>query len=137
MAQPEGTFGTTRSAVVSGTVKPAFFSRSEVPMAIRPHDMADLYLAPVALAVDSRIEDLGRLDKDQLEHKVAFQSDSQDYTPQLREQALIAAITSMINCHDWAFSWDSRGLRLTHEGHTFVLGVPTGFREYMDGSPRT
>ena len=106
-------------------------------MTIRPHDVADLYLAPVALAVDARIEDLGRLDNDQLEHKIAFLSDSQDYTPQLREQALIATITSLINCHDWEFSWDSRGLRLTHEGHTFVLGVPAGFREYIHGSPRT
>jgi hypothetical protein len=105
-------------------------------MTIRPHDVADLYLAPVVLAVDARIEDLGRLDKDQLEHKVAFQSDSHDYTPQLREQALITTITSMINCHGWEFSWDSRGLRLTHEGHTFVLGVPAGFREYIHGSPR-
>jgi hypothetical protein len=105
-------------------------------MTIRPHDVADLYLAPVALAVDARIEDLGHLDQDQLEHKVAFHSDSQDFTPQLREQALIATITSLTDCHGWEFSWDPRGLRLTHEGHTFVLGVPAGFREYIGGSPR-
>ena len=105
-------------------------------MTIRPHDVADLYLAPVVLAVDARIEDLGHLDPDQLEHKVAFQSDSQDYTPQLREQALIATITSLTDCHGWEFSWDPRGLRLTHEGHTFVLGVPAGFREYIHGRPR-
>jgi len=105
-------------------------------MTIRPHDVADLYLAPVALAVDARIQDLGLLDQDQLEHKVAFQSDSQDYAPELREQALIATITSIVDCHGWEFSWDPRGLRLTHEGHTFVLGVPAGFREYIRGNPR-
>jgi len=104
-------------------------------MAIRPHDVVDLYLAPVALAVDARIEELSHLDKDQLEHKVAFQSDSQDYTPQLRGEALITTITSMIECHGWQLSWDPRGLRLTHEEHTFVLGIPAGFRGYMDGSP--
>jgi len=105
-------------------------------MAIRPHDVPDLYLAPVTLAVDARIEDLGHLDQDQLEHKVAFQNDSQDFTPELREQALIATITSMIDCHGWELSWDPRGLRLTHEVHTVVLGVPAGFREYIHGRPR-
>lgn len=104
-------------------------------MAVRPHDIADLYLAPVALAVDARIEELGHLDADQLEHKVAFQSDAQDYTPGLRQEALIKTITSMIDCRGWKLSWDPRGLRLSHEGHTFVLGIPAGFREYLQGSP--
>jgi hypothetical protein len=104
-------------------------------MAVRPHDVADLYLAPVALALDARIEDLGHLEKDQLEHKAAFLSDSQDHTSALREEALIKTITSMIDCHGWELSWDPRGLRLSHEGHTFVLGIPAGFREYLYGSP--
>jgi hypothetical protein len=103
-------------------------------MVTRPHDIADLHLAPVVLAVDARIEELGHLDQDQLEHKVAFQNDSQDYTPQLREEALIRTITSLIDCHGWELSWDLRGLRLTHEAHTFVLGIPAGFREYIHGS---
>src|SRR6516164_171880 len=83
-----------------------FFSSLEVPMATRPHDVTDLYLAPVVLAVDARIEELGHLDPDQLEHKVAFQSDSQDYTPQMREEALIATITSLLDCHGWELRWD-------------------------------
>ena len=33
-------------------------------MATRPHDVTDLYLAPVRLAVDARIEKLGRVDKE-------------------------------------------------------------------------
>ena len=105
-------------------------------MATRPHDVTDLYLAPVVLAVDARIEELGHLDQDQLEHKVAFQSDSQDYTPQLREQALIRTITYMIDCHGWELSWDSRGLRLTHDAHTFVLGLPAVLVEYLEDSPQ-
>ena len=32
---------------------------TEVPLAARPHDVADLYLSPVVLAVDARIEELG------------------------------------------------------------------------------
>jgi len=105
-------------------------------MATRPHDVTDLYLAPVVLAVDARIEELGHLDEDQLEHKVAFQSDSKDYTPQMREEALIGTIMSLIDCHGWELRWDPRGLRLTHDAHTLVLGIPAGFREYIDGGPR-
>ena len=105
-------------------------------MATRPHDVTDLYLAPVLLAVDARIEELGHLDKDQLAHKVAFQSDAQDHTPRMREEALIKTITSLIDCHGWELSWDPRGLRLTHDVHTFVLGIPGGFREYTQGNPR-
>lgn len=113
-----------------------FFLYMEVPMATKPHDIADLYLAPVALAVDERIDELGHLDKDQLASKVAFQSDSQDFTRRMREEALIRTVRYLIDCHGWEFSWDSRGLRLTHDAHTFVLGIPAVFLEYLEDSPR-
>ena len=104
-------------------------------MATRPHDVTDLYLAPVVLAVDSRIEELGRLDKDRLAYEVALESDSPDFTRQMREEALIRAVTHLTDSHHWEFSWDPRGLRLTHDGHTFVLGIPAVFLEYLDASP--
>lgn len=100
-------------------------------MATRPHDVTDLYLAPVVLAVDARIEELGHLDKDQLAHKVAFQSDSQN-TRRVSEEALIGTVTYLIDCHGWEFSWDPRGLRLTHDAHTLVLGIPAVFLEYLE-----
>jgi len=105
-------------------------------MATRPHDMTDLYLAPVALAVDARIEELGRLDQERLAYEVALESDTPDFTRSMRQEALIRTITHLIDCHDWAFSWDPRGLRLTHEEHTFVLGVPPALVEYVEGSPQ-
>jgi len=43
-----------------------FSQCTEAAMATRPHDITDLYLAPVALAVDACIEELGNLDKDRL-----------------------------------------------------------------------
>ena len=104
-------------------------------MATRPHDVTDLYLAPVVLAVDSRIEELGRLDKAGLAYEVALESDSPDFTRQMREEALIRAVTHLIDAHHWEFSWDPRGLRLTHDGHTFVLGIPAVFLEYLDAGP--
>ena len=49
-------------------------------MATRPHDLTDLYLSPVVLAVDARIEELGHLSKDQLNYEVALESGSPDFT---------------------------------------------------------
>ena len=105
-------------------------------MATRPHDLTDLYLAPVVLAVDARIEELGQLDKDRLTYEVALESDSPDFTRKLREEALIRTITHLTDTHDWQFSWDPRGLCLTHETHTFVLGIPAVFLEYLADSPK-
>jgi hypothetical protein len=104
-------------------------------MATRPHDITDLYLAPVVLAVDARIEELGHLSEDRLAYEVALESDSPDFTLHMREEALIRTITYLIDCHDWEFSWDPRGLRLTHDTHTFVLGIPAVFLQYLNGSP--
>jgi hypothetical protein len=103
----------------------------EVFMAGRPHDLPDLYLAPVVLEVDARIEELGRLDKDGLAYEVALESDEADWTRAMREEALIRAITHLIKPHGWESRWDPRGLRLTHDTHTFVLGIPAVFHEYL------
>ena len=100
-------------------------------MATRPHDITDLYLAPVVLAVDARIEELGRLDKSGLAYEVALESDAPDFTRQMREEALIRTVTHLIDSHDWEFSWDPRGLRLAHDAHTFVLGIPAVFVDYL------
>ena len=103
-------------------------------MATRPHDITDLYLAPVVLALDARIEELGRLDRDRLVYEVALESDSPDFTSSMREDGLIRTVTHLVDSHDWEFSWDPRGLRLTHDAHTFVLGIPAVFLEFLDGT---
>ena len=100
-------------------------------MAIRPHDATDLYLAPVMLAVDARIEELGKLDKDGLDYEVALEADTPDITLQMRKDGLIRTVTHLVDVHHWEFSWDPRGLRMTHDSHTFVLGVPAVFVEYL------
>jgi hypothetical protein len=106
-------------------------------MAAKPHDLSDLYLAPVVLGVDARIEELGRLDKRGLAYEVALESDEPDFTRDMREEALIRTITHLIDRHGWEFGWDPRGLRLTHDAHTLVLGIPAGFLEYLQDSPGT
>jgi len=100
-------------------------------MADRPHDVTDLYLAPVLLAVDARIEELGKLDKDGLAYEVALESDLPDITRRMREEGLIKTVTHLTETHHWAFSWDPRGLRMTHGAHSFVLGMPAVFREFL------
>jgi hypothetical protein len=103
----------------------------------RPHDITDLYLAPVMLAVDAKIEELGRMDRDQLVSEVGLESDSLDLTRRQRETALIRTVTHLIDCHGWELSWDPRGLRLRHSGHTFVLGIPAVFLAYLKDAPET
>lgn len=105
-------------------------------MATRPHDVADLYLAPVVLAVDARIEELGQLNKSELAYQVALESDSPDLTRRMREEALIRTVTHLVDRHAWEVSWDQRGLRLAHDGHTLVLGIPAVFGEYLDDRPK-
>jgi len=105
-------------------------------MATRPHDITDLYLAPVVLTVDARIEELGRLDSDRLAYEVALESDLADFTRDMRKEALIRAVTHLIDNHNWEFSWDPRGIRLTHDAHTLVLGIPAVFLEYLEGTSK-
>jgi len=104
-------------------------------MADRPHDVTDLYLAPVLLAVDARIGELGGLDKDALAYEVALEANALDITRHMREEALIRTITHLIDTHHWEFSWDPRGLRMTHDAHTFVLGIPAVFLDYLGDDP--
>jgi hypothetical protein len=103
----------------------------EVPVSDRPHDVSDLYLVPVLLAVDARIEELGQLDRARLAYEVALESDLPDISRQMREEALIRAITHLTDTHHWAFSWDPRGLRMTHDAHTFVLGMPAALLGFL------
>lgn len=105
-------------------------------MATRPHDVADLYLSPVVLAVDARIEELGHLTKDQLDYEVALESGLPDFTRPLREDALIRTVTHPLDGHGWKLSWDPRGLRLSHDTRSLVLGVPPVFAEYLEGNPK-
>ena len=73
-------------------------------MATRPHDVADLYLAPVVLAVNTRIEELGQLDARRLAFEVALESDSPDTTRKMREDALLRTVQHLIDCHGWQLS---------------------------------
>jgi len=57
-----------------------------------PHDVPDLLLAPVVLALDARLEELGRLGGEALRNRIASDSGIGDTTPQLREAAVVATV---------------------------------------------
>jgi hypothetical protein len=100
-------------------------------MATLPHDISDLYLAPVVLALDGRIEELGKLDAEALAATVALDSDRPDRSRYEREAGLLAAVGYLIDRQGWELSWDPRGIRLTHGKHALVLGVPGSFTEFL------
>jgi hypothetical protein len=103
-------------------------------MAAIPHDIADLYLAPVLLGIDARIEEYSRLDADELAFQIALEGDRADWTLEFREAGLLQAVSRFVETHDWELSMDSRGIRLTHGEHTVVLGIPDTFEAYLSGS---
>jgi hypothetical protein len=98
-----------------------------------PHDVTDLRLAPVLLALEDRITELGGLDVEELNHRVALDSDRPGRTAQTRRSMLLTSLARDIDCHGWVLSWDPRGLRVTHAQHSVVLGVPAVFDGYIAG----
>ncbi len=106
-------------------------------MSTMPHDVSDLHLAPVVLAIDARIDELSKLDLDALKWRVAVDGDAPDWTTEQREAGLLEAVRHVIDCHGWVVSFDPRGVRLTHGKNSLVLGVPATFNEYLSGSPRS
>ena len=79
-----------------------------------PHDIADLYLAPVVLEVDARITELATLTDEKLAVQVAIESDEPDWSVDLRKVALLRTVGHLIDLHGWQMSWDDRGIRLAH-----------------------
>ena len=102
-------------------------------MAVLPHDITDLRLAPVVLAVDAAIADLGRFPVEELAEQVERYRDLSDVTPELRKHWLLSLIEARVETFQWKLSFDARGIRLTHKEHSVVLGTPATFSAYIEG----
>jgi hypothetical protein len=96
-----------------------------------PHDLADLYLAPVALGIEARIEELGKLSIDELALEVALASDTPDWSRRWREEALVATIEHLLDLHGWSLVIEDHALRLFHRGRKVLIAMPTRFEEYL------
>lgn len=103
-------------------------------MTTLPHDVHDLYLAPVALAIDARLAELATMGERELAVEIALASDSPDWTVEFRQEAILRTVAHTIELHGWTLSWDTRGIRLTHGAHTFVLGLPANLEAYRLGA---
>ena len=95
-----------------------------------PHDTTDVLLAPVILALDQEIDRLAGLSQDELYYMVALSTDREP-TRARRRELLLEAISRDVETHHWELGWDPRGIRLTHETHKVVLGVPESVRTFV------
>lgn len=102
-------------------------------MSTLPHDIPDLHLAPVVLAIDARIQEMGQLGTHALTTRIAIESDMADWTRSEREVALLRSVEHLIDRHGWSLGWDPRGIRVSHAHRTLVLGTPASFAEYLTG----
>jgi len=105
-----------------------------VAMPHLPHDISDLYLAPVLLELEDQLEELGSLDAEQLRFSVGLTSASTSDDLEDRKAGLLRAILDAVDLRGWEATWDVRGLRLTHSSHTFVLGLPPNFAVFLAGN---
>lgn len=98
----------------------------------RPRDRADLYLAPVALTIDERLEELGALDDKALEKEIVFSANVDLSKAGARQQGLETAVGYLVDLHDWSLELVPRGVRLSHSDHALVLGLPDNCRRFLD-----
>lgn len=100
-------------------------------MTMRPSDLADLYLAPVALRLDAELAALGTMSEDELKTCIALRTDRDPGSVSDRGGLLLQAVTHSHELHSWVPCWDPRGLRLTNGEHSVVLGVGETLRKYI------
>lgn len=98
---------------------------------IRPHDPTDLMLAPAALAVDKRLQELSGLSHDDLDERIACETNSAPRTRESAERAILADLAYLTPTHGCDLAWDARGIRLQHRDHTLVLGVPDNLTRWV------
>jgi len=102
-------------------------------MTTRPHDVTDLYLAPVLLEIDRRLGDFEGLSVKEVEYQVALATDHQPRDAADRAALLQQAITHALDTHGWETNWAPRGLKVSHDDHGLVLGIPDSLRSYLEG----
>lgn len=101
-------------------------------MALRPHDLGDLMLAPVLLSLEERIEELGQLSQSDLEFRVALDANIDTHEASRRPDGLQETIIMNVDLHGWTTKLVERGLEVSHGEHRFVLGLPRNMHEFLN-----
>ncbi len=100
-------------------------------MTLRPTDFNDLHLAPLALHLDAELERLADRSEEEIQFDVALATNEGPTPAEDRRAKMLAALTHQQDLHGWDLDWCDRGLRLTHEGNSLVLGIPATVRTYL------
>lgn len=98
-----------------------------------PRDIVDIYLSPVALSLDEKLEYLATLSPEKLRYEVALETSDQPKTREGREMALLKTVTHLVNMHGWETGLSPRGLVLSHGEHRLTLGLSESLRDYLEG----
>lgn len=96
-----------------------------------PRDITDLYLAPLALELDDRLEQLAGLSVDDLLFKVALDTGREPRTNDEHREGLLRVITDGLDLHGWTVRLTPRGVRLEHGDHFLVLGVGRAVLDFI------
>ena len=99
-------------------------------MSIRPRDLTDLYLSPVAIELDRRLEVLTPFTLKELELQIALTTDREASAPEARVELFLQSLAHLLPLHGWELAYETRGVRVRHGDHSLVLGVPGCVREY-------
>lgn len=102
-------------------------------LSVRPHDLADLYLAPTLLALDERLEQFAPLNPGALAFEIILATNQEPRDVPERAVVVLGALGAGLDLHGWELSIDSRGLRVEHAGRGVVLGLPANIRDYLVG----
>jgi hypothetical protein len=99
-----------------------------------PHDVTDLQLAPVALALDKELQTLGAWEGKELDEQVLISTNrgaGELTTRTGREKLLVQVVTAGLELHGWEVTCDERGLRMTHHDNTIVLGLSESLGRFL------
>jgi hypothetical protein len=99
---------------------------------VRPHDITDLYLAPVVLAIDAELEALRGKGPDDILMHIALATNREPRSRDEKRRYFIEAVTKFHDLHGWTVSCHPRGLRLSHGEHQIVLGLPPAVYAYLE-----
>jgi hypothetical protein len=99
---------------------------------VRPHDIADLYLAPVVLTIDAELEALRGKSYDDIVMYIALATNREPRTRADKRRYFIEAVTKFHDLHGWEIVCHPRGLMLAHGDHQLVLGLPPTVHSYLE-----
>lgn len=98
-----------------------------------PHNLGDLYLAPVALRVDAELARLGALSADDLLFELVVDTNREPVSAADRQQLLVEHLTQTLELHGWQLAWGERGLVVSHGDNDLTLGISEVTRDYLAG----